>query len=402
MKIAIYHNIPSDGAKRALYEQVKLLSRNHIIDFYYLSSNKETFLDLRKITNKNFCYHFIAVHRFRFFSILYSISFLIEYVLFLVVGRRIAKDIDSRNYDVVFIYQCEFSHVTPLTKYLKTKTVLYCQEPWRRFYEPKMYVSSIDPKQDNKYSNILIYKFLEKIQSPLMLCLKFADRRNIKKAGLVLCNSYYSQEYIKRSYGVNAEINYLGINEQGFTNLKLLKKNYLLSVGALDVIKGYDFIITACSFIPKKIRPKLIILGDRNSRSTIFQYLNKLAKDLAVELEMKKNVDNNELIKYYNECKIFVYAPIREPFGLIALEAMACGTPVVGVNEAGLKETIINNINGKLTARNAQQFAEAITLLLQNNTEYSKLASQARNSIIPKFTWEASVKNLESLFQKYA
>ena len=53
----------------------------------------------------------------------------------------------------------------------------------------------------------------------------------------------------------------------------------------------------------------------------------------------------------YNSAKAVVYAPMMEPFGLVAIEAMACGTPVVGVKEGGLRESIIDGHNGLLIDR---------------------------------------------------
>ncbi len=63
------------------------------------------------------------------------------------------------------------------------------------------------------------------------------------------------------------------------------------------------------------------------------------------------------LVLLYNKANLVVYTPYQEPFGLVPLESMSCGTPVVGVNDGGVMETVTNGKTGILTERDTKIFA---------------------------------------------
>jgi glycosyltransferase involved in cell wall biosynthesis len=86
-----------------------------------------------------------------------------------------------------------------------------------------------------------------------------------------------------------------------------------------------------------------------------------------VDLEIKKADPGSEIVGLYNRARLFVYAAILEPFGLAPVEAMACGTPVVGVREGGVRESVVHRETGILTDRDEPAFAAAVTELLQND-----------------------------------
>lgn len=92
------------------------------------------------------------------------------------------------------------------------------------------------------------------------------------------------------------------------------------------------------------------------------------------------NLKTDQLVLEYNKAQICVYAPVLEPLGLVPLESMACGTPVVGVREGGVLESIVHEQTGLLTERDPAQFAGAVQHLLSNpalalEAEYSNLCT---------------------------
>ncbi|MCB8923779.1 MAG: glycosyltransferase [Ardenticatenaceae bacterium] len=78
---------------------------------------------------------------------------------------------------------------------------------------------------------------------------------------------------------------------------------------------------------------------------------------------MEGNVTEEKLRSLYNQAMITVYSPIREPFGLVPIESMACGTPVVSVREGGTQETILRGKPACWSSARPAQFAQAIQRL---------------------------------------
>lgn len=399
MKIAVYHNLPGGGAKRALYEHVKELATKNEVDLYYLSTNSESFLDLRPVVRAAFVYPFFQLHRRRIWPVIIWIAFWIERFFFKRTAKRIAADMDSRAYDFVYIHQCEFTHIPPLTRYLTTPTIVYCQEPWRKMYESKLYIHSTIDRHDSEPAPIRLTRLFECLQWPWVMLAKRNDRLNAKGATMILANSYYSREYIHKAYGRYAEVDYLGVDTRLFRNLGVTPQHFVLAVGALGAEKGYDFIIQSLARIPDAVRPSLTIVADRSSCSSLETYLQSIADQLNVAICFRTNVSDDELVQLYNQALALVYAPIMEPFGLTAIEAMACGTPVVGVREGGLRETINDGVNGLLTDRDEEAFALSITKIVTDTSLRDSLSKQCRKSV-ERFSWGRSVDRLLELSKR--
>ena len=111
-------------------------------------------------------------------------------------------------------------------------------------------------------------------------------------------------------------------------------------------------------------------------------------------MEIKHLVSNNELVQLYNKAKLVVYAPYLEPFGLVPLEAMACGTPVVAVREGGVRESVIHNETGIFTERDEDMFAQAVSELLLNNKKREKMAQRCKEVIHNFWTLEHAGERL--------
>ena len=144
---------------------------------------------------------------------------------------------------------------------------------------------------------------------------------------------------------MNSQVSYLGIDTNLFRPLWNSRKNYILSVGALSPHKGFDFIINSLGKVDDTIRPKLKIVGYASNKDWLNQ-LRDLAKINDVDLEILENISYEELVVLYNEAKLFIFGSYLEPFGLVSLEAMACGTPVIAVKEGGIREIVKHMQNG--------------------------------------------------------
>jgi glycosyltransferase involved in cell wall biosynthesis len=107
-------------------------------------------------------------------------------------------------------------------------------------------------------------------------------------------------------------------------------------------------------------------------------------------------VPDETLVQRYNQAQVVLYAPQDEPFGLVPLEAMACETPVIGIAEGGVRETVIDGETGRLLPRSGPVWAAAIAELLADAPERDRLGRQGRQQVLSNWTWEEAAARVEA------
>jgi glycosyltransferase involved in cell wall biosynthesis len=170
----------------------------------------------------------------------------------------------------------------------------------------------------------------------------------------------------------------------------------VLSVGAIEPHKGFDFLIRSIARIPASTRPRLIIVGNTDD-SGISQRLLCLSENEGVTLDVFTDIDARgpELVDLYQRARAFVFTAYAEPFGLVLLEAMACGIPVVSVDEGGPREIVAEGETGYLVRRDETLFAEALRSLLEDEPLARRMGKRSRELAVERWTWERAAQGLE-------
>ena len=391
MKIAVYHDLPSGGAKRTLYESMKRLSQRHSLDVYTLDTADREFCDLKPYSNAEYVFHFSPSRRFHSpFGRLNQLQRWRDLQKLDRLARQIAGVIDSRKYDVVFAQPCMWTQAPLVLRYLHTPTLYYCHEPPRHLYENhyretnsklnwRGALNSVDP---------LIWLYRTTAQ-------RF-DRLAVRSAQSVLVNSTFIHDRVQQIYGIDSTICYHGVDTELYSpNAVHAAQQNVLSVGAIQPHKGFDFLIESLGYVDPSVRPALCLIGNMEN-PTEKKTLQTLAKEKDVALHIEVGVDQATLVQRYNEATFVVYAPYNEPFGLVPLEAMACGKPVVGVDEGGVKETVVNDVTGVLVKRHAESFGKAVQRLLEDRNLTAQYGKNGRKHVLEKWSWEKSVEQLEN------
>jgi len=177
----------------------------------------------------------------------------------------------------------------------------------------------------------------------------------------------------------NINVNASDINE------KLGNERKILFVGGLVPNKGVHFLIKSFALVKSSINDvKLIIVGD----GPLKYYLINLTKRLNLEKDVIFTgfVDDEDLPKYYASCDIFASASVLEGFGLIFLEAMALGKPIVAFNLASIPE-VVGNAGILVNEINHEKFANAVIQLLRDEELYQEKSKIALNRV-KLFSWE--------------
>lgn len=390
MKIAVFHDLPSGGAKRTLYESMKRLSQRHTLDVYTLDTADREFCNLEEVSNAEIVFHYSPSRLFKSpFGRLNQLQRWKDLHKLDRLAQVIATTIDQRGYDIVFAQPCMWTQAPLVLRYLRTPAIYFCHEPPRHAYETQF---QDDDKKSSWRSGINnVDPFIRLYQATAQQFDKLATR----SAKLVLVNSIFIRDRVKQIYGIDPIVSYQGVDTDVFYPVTSNERDsYVLSVGAIQPHKGYDFLIESFGYIEKRIRPSLHLIGNmENPREQ--NILQALAMEKGVDLHIEVGVDQETLVRRYNGAVLIAYAPYNEPFGLVPLEAMACGKPVIGVNEGGVKETVINEYTGLLVERDARKFGEAVKFLLETPALIDQYGRNGRMNALENWSWDKSVDKLE-------
>ncbi len=200
--------------------------------------------------------------------------------------------------------------------------------------------------------------------------------------------------------------NQLGINP---------KEKVILYVGRFDKRKGIETLVRATDELRTKLEQgeeldpqklKLLILGgsdpneaDGEERRRIEQIVTEL--DLTDRTEFIGMIGHDRLPLYYTAADVCVIPSHYEPFGLVAIEAMACGTPVVASDVGGLKFTVVSEETGLLVPpHDVDGFANAIGRILTDDLWSRKVRKQASARVQQNFSWTGVAIQLSDLYRR--
>ncbi len=209
-------------------------------------------------------------------------------------------------------------------------------------------------------------------------------------------------------YPVNRSVarSFLGLDQQ---------ETILLQLGRMVPRKGVDNVIRALGLLKNTNQPtRLLIVGGETEQPGLascpeIKRLQQLAEEQGVSAQVtfsgRKN--RNVLRYYYSAADIFITTPWYEPFGITPLEAMACGTPVIGANVGGIKYSVKEGKTGYLIPpKNPQALAVKVNYLLSNPVLIKKMQASALKRVHHLFTWAqvagSMAKIYENVIEKYA
>ncbi len=381
---------------REAYEFTRsLVASGHHVDLYVPSTSDGDFLPFHLMVAEHYQYdlklHLPLRRRLPGFRKYVDLAKFYRNIGMLdSLAHKMATDIDSRSYDFVFAHHDRIIQSPYLFRYLNTPSVYYCAEPMRMFYEPESHRPYHETQTAAERVQQLWYSPARWIQNEVT---KREDRRNISQATLLLTNSYYSAESIFKAYGLRSRVVYLGVDTEKFRPLGQPRGDFVLSVGAVSPYKGYDFLIKTLGHVPVECRPRFIIVGNTASTGEA-QFLHDLALENSVDMEVRVNITDEELVDLYSRASVFVYAPVMEPFGLAPIEAMSCGTPVIAVKEGGPRESVIDGQTGFLVDRVPDEFASCLCRLLQDSILRKELGENGVNYVREFWSWTRASQRL--------
>lgn len=273
------------------------------------------------------------------------------------------KAVDDYDPDIIHIHSMHESSASILFALKNKPTIitvhgpegfLRSQIPWRitnNFY--------IKNNKDKQLTNLT---FIGKVYYYFYYFIEYyIYKMNINKVKVFIAPSTFYEKEIKK-ITKNVILLPNGINLFPFSKTSHFKN--LLYVGRLEENKGIEYLIRAFAIIQKQIPDaELNIIGDGGQES----YLKKIVCDMKlVNIKFSGWIDADKLYPYYKNSSILIVPSLwPEPFGLVGIEAMSIGRPVVASNVGGISDWLADQKTGYLVdPKNSQQIAEKTIVLL--------------------------------------
>ncbi len=369
MKIAVFYNLPFSGAKRTVYEHVKGFKElGHYVDVYTLDKDHDIF-DPGIVADKEYRYDYNK-KTIKLPFLKKITNDLSDFYLLKSVHRKIAGDIDNKKYDIALVHTDKYIQAPFLLRFLKTKNVYFCLEPLKIVYEYGLRIPD-NFSLANKVYEVFNRNMRKKI-----------DRENARAADFIIAISHFGRELVIQAFDLYPKISYLGVDTNKFKNLNINKKNQVLFIGQKLKMNGYDYAQEAIRLVPKNIRPKLKILSISENKS--------------------ERLSDKEVVKLYNESLITLSLSNFDTFGLVPLESIACGVPVIALNVAGYRETVKNKESGFLVDFSSKEIAEKIIYFLNNPDKAKEFGANGRRWIEKNWTWEKQIVELNKILKEFS
>ena len=317
--------------------------------------------------------------------------------------RQCASEIDAAGFDVLFANSCKFFRTPAIARLSQTPAILYLQEPYRWLYEalPRLCWLAPDRRPGRWWTRRNLraaFADLRELRNK-----RVQAREEVANAAAfkrILVNSYFSRESVLRAYGLDSTVCYLGIDPVSFRISDAEREDIVVGLGSITPEKGIKLCIEAMARLASP-GATLIWVGNI-ALSAYLDELTDLSRKLGVRFEPRVNVSDAELKAILGRSSVMVYAPRLEPFGLAPLEANACGVPVVAVAEGGIRETVVDMVNGLLVDANPEAIAAGIDRLRSDTVLARTLGRNGRAMVEQKWSASSAAARLEVELKRYA
>jgi glycosyltransferase involved in cell wall biosynthesis len=395
MRVAVWHNLPSGGGKRALYDHVRgLLERGHEVEVWAPPTIDRNYLPLDGLVKQNI----VPLRKTKPKSIGNVLGLTLDANQRLAAmaehSKACAEQIKDGSFDVLLANSCMFFGSPLIGRYLDMPSILYLQEPYRWLYESLPTLIWAAPERltvfPSRQEAIMRIKDLYRTRNA-----RVQVREEIRSAasfGRILCNSYFSRESILRAYGLEAEVCYLGLDEKRFTRGADERSSFVIALGSFTPSKNPQLCIQTVAGM-REPRPRLVWVTNAVDGQHLRE-MEALAANEGVSLEVKVKIPDDKLVEHLQAAFAMLYAPHLEPFGLAPIEAGACATPVVAVAEGGVRETVVDGVNGLVADADADALAGALDKLRDQPRLARELGERGRQLAEGKWSRQAAIDRL--------
>jgi len=229
------------------------------------------------------------------------------------------------------------------------------------------------------------------------------EKLSVLMPNIVISVSQSTARRIKDELGFKKKIRVVtnGIDFNGIKKINAAQEKFdVIYAGRLMDFKHIDTLIKAMHQIKKKIpTAKCLIIGDGPEKKKLIE--------LAQKLNLEKNIkfsgfleNHNDVYAMMKSSKVFVLPSTREGFGMVVIEANACGIPVITIRhkQNAAADLVEEERNGFICQLNEEEIEKKIIMILKNN--YNQKMKKACIDLAKKYEWDKIVNKIEEVYLK--
>lgn len=322
------------------------------------------------------------------------------YWLFLLFGikKRFISALSNNYFDIIIPQGFPVNYFcTCLKRQNFGKNIFFCHEPYRFFHEKK-FISSIP----------IVMRVLIIV---LKLFYKKYDIIGGKRADSIICNSNFTKQRVRKIYDRDSEIVYpfpkLLLSNQGISEIRSELKieseaPIIFTLGLSSYLKGARELMIIFKKVLEKNEDTILLIGGKISKENqkIIQKMKKKLKIPEKNLVLCGFIPDEKLPEFYSAATITYYTAIDEAFGLIPVESMACGTPVIAF-EGGPSESIIHGKTGYIIKTyDYDDFCDKTFTLINNPSLWQRFSTAAKKHALSNCSFEKGFEEFYRLIKR--
>jgi 1,4-alpha-glucan branching enzyme len=238
------------------------------------------------------------------------------------------------------------------------------------------------------------------LHTPLQYAIHQIETGLVQKSDRLICCSRYMQNELQHLYGPTAKRPVVIVN--GVKPITLFKRSTanqtILYVGRLVIEKGVQHLLAALpGLLGWFAKLELVIAGNGPYQSE----LQQLAAALQIQnrVHFVGFVTETERNRLLAECRVAVFPSLYEPFGIVALEAMTAGVPVIVSRTGGLVETVVHEAVGlSFTPGDVADLQNCLMRILKNPQWAAGMSRRAQEKVKREYTWQAVAQQTSQVY----
>ncbi len=287
------------------------------------------------------------------------------------------ESMDFSEYDLVI--SSSHSVAKGIVTQPGTLHVCYCHSPMR-------YVWDHSHSYQKNYKNFSALRFLYK---PILHKLRMWDRLAAERVDHFIANSNYVKSRIQKYYGREASVVHPPVQLDDFSPAENSKRTRYLALGRLIPYKRFDLVVDAFNDLDLPLH----IIGDGPE-------LKRLKRQAGKNIQFLGHVSHDELLDELRHSKALIF-PQLEDFGIVPLEAMATGTPVLAYGHGGALETVSEGVSGLFFKDQEKESLKKVVLASEKKKWNSdEISESVAHFSVPHFKTQI-LKELESAWKDH-